>query len=110
MVFGGLPAMRTCYAPIQQFHNAQIGPLRSLRDRRLILNAGRNSVVVTGNGGDDRYLFQHRSWNGRHITDFVSGSDVLDLRPLFSASGYSERTRSVTSICASRRTARAARR
>jgi len=53
-----------------------------------IFNAGRNAVVMTGNGGDDRFVFQYLPWNGGHITDFVSGSDVLDLRPLFSASGY----------------------
>ena len=50
--------------------------------------AGRNAVVMTGDGGDDRYVFQYLPWNGGHITDFASGSDVLDLRPLFSASGY----------------------
>jgi hypothetical protein len=54
-----------------------------------IFHAGRNSVVMTGDGGDDRYVFEHLPWNGGHITDFASGSDVLDLRPLFSASGYS---------------------
>ena len=54
-----------------------------------VFNAGRNSVVMTGDGGDDRYVFQYLPWNGGHITDFLSGSDVLDLRPLFSASGNS---------------------
>jgi hypothetical protein len=51
--------------------------------------AGRNSVVMTGDGGTDHYVFQYLPWNAGHITDFASGSDVLDLRALFSASGYS---------------------
>jgi hypothetical protein len=50
--------------------------------------AGHNSVVMTGDGGADRYVFQYLPWNGARITDFASGSDVLDLRPLFSASHY----------------------
>ena len=50
--------------------------------------AGHNSAVMTGDGGADRYVFQYLPWNGGHITDFASGSDVLDLRPLFSASHY----------------------
>jgi hypothetical protein len=53
-----------------------------------VFNAGHNSVVMTGDGGADRYVFQYLPWNAGHITDFVSGSDVIDLRPLFRASGY----------------------
>ena len=53
-----------------------------------IFNAGHNSVVMSGDGGADHYIFQYLPWNGGHITDFVSGSDVIDLRPLFQASGY----------------------
>lgn len=54
-----------------------------------IFNAGRNSVIMTGDGGADHYVFQYLPWNAGRITDFTSGSDVLDLRALFSASGYS---------------------
>ena len=53
-----------------------------------VFNAGHNSVVMTGDGGADRYVFQYLPWNAGHITDFASGSDVLDLRPLFSAAHY----------------------
>jgi hypothetical protein len=53
-----------------------------------VFNAGHNSVVMTGDGGADRYVFQYLPWNAGRITDFASGSDVLDLRPLFSAAHY----------------------
>jgi Ca2+-binding RTX toxin-like protein len=53
-----------------------------------VFNAGHNSVVMSGDGGANRYVFQYLPWNAGHITDFAGGSDVLDLRPLFSAAHY----------------------
>jgi hypothetical protein len=53
-----------------------------------VFYAGHNSVVMTGGANVDLFVFDYLPWNGGHITDFVSGSDVLDLRPVFSASGY----------------------
>jgi hypothetical protein len=43
---------------------------------------------MTANGGADRFVFQYLPWNSARITDLASGVDVLDFRPLFSASGY----------------------
>jgi hypothetical protein len=54
-----------------------------------IFNAGRSSVIMTGDGGADTFVFQYLPWRPGHITDFTSGTDVLDLRALFAASGYS---------------------
>jgi len=51
--------------------------------------AGHNSVVMTGDGGVDKFVFQYLPWNAGYITDFTSGTDELDLHALFAASGYS---------------------
>jgi Ca2+-binding RTX toxin-like protein len=52
------------------------------------LNAGQGPDVLTGGGGDDMFAFHDLPWRATTITDFTPGHDVLDLRPLFSASGY----------------------
>jgi hypothetical protein len=50
---------------------------------------GRNSVIMTGGGGADDFVFRYLPWNNTgHIRDFTSGVDVIDLRPLFQAAGY----------------------
>jgi hypothetical protein len=51
--------------------------------------AGHNSVVMTGNGGADTFVFQYEPWNAGSITDFTPGNDKLDLSALLSAAGYS---------------------
>ena len=54
-----------------------------------IFYTGHNSVVITGGGGGDRYVFQHAPWNNTgHITDFALGIDQLDFTVLFAAAGY----------------------
>jgi hypothetical protein len=53
-----------------------------------IFYAGHNSVIMTGNGSYDRFVFDHLPWNAGHITDFQQGLDLLDLSLLFDASGY----------------------
>jgi Ca2+-binding RTX toxin-like protein len=53
-----------------------------------IFYAGHNSVVMTGDGGADKFVFQYLPWNAGHITDFTPGTDKLDLHALFAASGY----------------------
>jgi Ca2+-binding RTX toxin-like protein len=50
--------------------------------------AGHSSVVMTGNGGADKFIFQYLPWSAGHITDFTPGTDKLDLHALFAASGY----------------------
>ncbi|HEX3974309.1 MAG TPA: type I secretion C-terminal target domain-containing protein, partial [Stellaceae bacterium] len=51
--------------------------------------AGHNSVVMTGNGGADTFVFQYEPWNAGQITDFTPGNDKLDLSTLLSDAGYS---------------------
>ena len=53
-----------------------------------IFYAGHNSVIMTGNGSYDRFVFDHLPWNAGHITDFQHGVDLLELSLLFDASGY----------------------
>jgi Ca2+-binding RTX toxin-like protein len=53
------------------------------------LNAGQGPDLLTGNGGDDSFAFRDLPWRSGTISDFTPGHDVLDLRALFSASGYS---------------------
>jgi hypothetical protein len=50
--------------------------------------AGHNSVVMTGNGGADTFVFQYEPWNAGSITDFTPNNDKLDLSALLSAAGY----------------------
>jgi beta-glucanase (GH16 family) len=52
------------------------------------LNAGQGPDVLTGGGGADHFVYNNLPWNPGHITDFTPGTDVLDLRPLFAAAGY----------------------
>jgi hypothetical protein len=51
-------------------------------------NAGHNSVIMTGNGGADQFVFQDLPWNASSITDFNTASDVLNLKGIFAAIGY----------------------
>jgi hypothetical protein len=54
-----------------------------------IFYTGHNSVILTGNNGADKFVYQYVPWNNTgHIRDFTSGVDVLDLRALFQAVGY----------------------
>jgi hypothetical protein len=43
---------------------------------------GHNSVVMTGNGGANRYIYKDVPWNAGRITDFRPGIDWLDLSAL----------------------------
>jgi len=53
-----------------------------------VFHAGHNSVVMTGRGGADRFVFDVEPWNAGHITDFEPGEDILDLRPLFRTTNF----------------------
>ena len=50
---------------------------------------GHNSVILTGGGAGDTFVFQHLPWNNTgHVRDFALGTDKLDFSALFAASGY----------------------
>src|SRR5258706_14299668 len=53
-----------------------------------ILIAGRGADTLTGGVGTDIFQFDHVPTSAGHVTDFTLGSDMLDLRGLFSAVGY----------------------
>ncbi len=53
-----------------------------------IFHAGQNSVVLTGDGGADTFVFDAVPWNAGQITDFTPGTDKIDLSALLSAAGY----------------------
>jgi uncharacterized repeat protein (TIGR03803 family) len=50
--------------------------------------AGHNSVVMTGDGGADTFIFQYLPWNAGSITDFNTADDKLDISAILSAAGY----------------------
>ncbi|HVA13798.1 MAG TPA: type I secretion C-terminal target domain-containing protein, partial [Stellaceae bacterium] len=52
------------------------------------LIAGHGADTLTGGGGTDSFVFNSLPWNAGQITDFNTSNDILDLRALFSASGY----------------------
>ena len=53
------------------------------------LVAGQGPDTLTGGAGTDVFVYEATPWNAGVIVDFESGVDVLDLRALFSAAGYS---------------------
>ena len=53
-----------------------------------ILVAGRSWDVLTGGAGSDIFQFDNLPWNNARITDFQVGTDMLDLRKLFTAANY----------------------
>ena len=44
--------------------------------------------MLTGNGGDDSFVFNYLPWNAGQITDFNTASDVLNLKGIFDTIGY----------------------
>jgi serralysin len=53
-----------------------------------ILVAGRGANVLTGGAGRDIFDFDRLPTQAGRVADFTRGEDMLDLRTLFSASGY----------------------
>ncbi|HWE71842.1 MAG TPA: type I secretion C-terminal target domain-containing protein [Stellaceae bacterium] len=49
--------------------------------------AGHGADILTG-GGSDSFAFNYLPWNAGQITDFTPGSDVLNLKGIFSTLGY----------------------
>ena len=52
-----------------------------------ILKAGIGACVLTGNTGNDMFVFSKLGAQSR-VTDFHTGEDLLDLRPLMDTIGY----------------------
>jgi len=50
--------------------------------------AGHNSVVMTGDGGSNTYVFDYQPWNAGQITNFNPASDKIDVSHLLSSTGY----------------------
>ena len=53
-----------------------------------ILHAGRGPDLLIGGTGNDVFEFSRLPTTAGHVADFTPGSDVLDLRGLFAAVGY----------------------
>ncbi len=51
-------------------------------------NAGHNSVVMTGDGGADTFVFNALPWNAGQITDFSTTLDKIDVSGLLKAANY----------------------
>jgi Ca2+-binding RTX toxin-like protein len=52
------------------------------------LTAGHEADVLTGDTGSDTFSFKVLPWNPGHVSDFMLGTDKLDLSALLKASGY----------------------
>ncbi|MDB5441395.1 MAG: endo,3,4-beta-glycanase [Caulobacteraceae bacterium] len=52
------------------------------------LIASQGGDQMTGGAGADHFVFNHLPWSAGQISDFTPGTDVLDLRALFTAAGY----------------------
>jgi Ca2+-binding RTX toxin-like protein len=52
------------------------------------INASQGSDLLTGGAGADRFAWAKEPWSPATVTDFVVGTDRIDLAALFQASGY----------------------
>jgi beta-glucanase (GH16 family) len=50
--------------------------------------AGQNSVVMTGDGGANNFVFNSAPWNAGQITNFNPASDKIDVSAMLHAAGY----------------------
>ena len=53
-----------------------------------VLIASHGADTLAGGAGADAFEFPVLPWSAGHVVDFQPGTDLLDLRPLFEASGY----------------------
>jgi beta-glucanase (GH16 family) len=53
-----------------------------------IIIAGESWDVLTGGAGRDIFVFNSLPWNYSRVTDFTAGTDMLDLREIFTAHNY----------------------
>ena len=56
------------------------------------LIAGHSYDTLTGGGGVDTFVYNGVPWNAGQITDFVPGTDKIDLTSLLTANGYTGST------------------
>jgi beta-glucanase (GH16 family) len=66
-----------------------VGSKLSGGDGNDILIAGRGADTLTGGAGKDIFQFGQLPAQTSHVTDFTSGSDMLDFSRLFKAAGFS---------------------
>ncbi|WP_342152777.1 family 16 glycosylhydrolase [Methylorubrum sp. SB2] len=52
------------------------------------LVAKHGPATMTGGAGADSFRFDELPWQAGHVTDFQSGTDVIDLRNLLKVTGY----------------------
>jgi beta-glucanase (GH16 family) len=52
------------------------------------LHAGDNSVIMTGNAGHDKFVFNQAPKNAGHIRDFTPGQDKVDVSAMLKTAGY----------------------
>ncbi|MCR5879331.1 Calx-beta domain-containing protein [Phenylobacterium sp. J367] len=52
------------------------------------INASQGADVLTGGAGADKFTWTKEPWSPATVTDFVAGTDKLDLSALFQAAGY----------------------
>jgi Ca2+-binding RTX toxin-like protein len=53
-----------------------------------IIIAGESWDVLTGGAGRDIFVFDSLPWNYARVTDFTDGTDMIDLRQIFTAHNY----------------------
>jgi beta-glucanase (GH16 family) len=52
------------------------------------INASQGADILTGAGGSDVFTYKAIPWSAGKVTDFLIGTDKLDLSAIFQASGY----------------------
>lgn len=93
-VFGGAPSTPSTPAPSAPAGQGQV-LVSNTYGAHLTGGAGADTLVagqgpdrLTGGAGADRFEFGKAPWNAGQVTDYTPGVDVIDLRGIFDAMGY----------------------
>ncbi|MGH6828582.1 MAG: family 16 glycosylhydrolase, partial [Rhizomicrobium sp.] len=65
------------------------GQILTATSPTVTFDAGQNSVVMTGDGGSNTYVWDALPYNAAQITDFNPASDTINVATLLHAAGYS---------------------